>query len=56
MKTKVIYAARILLGLIFVVFPLNGFLHFMPQPSMSGPPAAFFGAPLRPGTCFLSSG
>jgi uncharacterized membrane protein YphA (DoxX/SURF4 family) len=35
--------ARILLGLIFVVFGLNGFLHFLPQPEM--PPAAmtFFG-------------
>src|SRR5262245_30957128 len=30
--------ARILLGLIFVVFGLNGFLQFMPQPEM--PPAA----------------
>ena len=27
-------AARILLGLIFVVFGLNGFLHFIPQPPM----------------------
>ena len=26
--------ARILLGLVFVVFGLNGFLHFIPQPPM----------------------
>ena len=36
--------ARILLGLIFTVFGLNGFLHFLPMPPMSGPPADFFGA------------
>jgi putative oxidoreductase len=36
--------ARILLGLIFTVFGLNGFIHFLPMPAMSGPPADFFGA------------
>ena len=36
--------ARILLGLVFTVFGLNGFLHFLPMPPMSGPPADFFGA------------
>jgi uncharacterized membrane protein YphA (DoxX/SURF4 family) len=42
MKTAVLIA-RILLGVIFVVFGLNGFLQFLPQPEM--PPAAvtFFG-------------
>ncbi|MGO9607887.1 MAG: DoxX family membrane protein [Candidatus Binataceae bacterium] len=35
---------RLLLGLIFLVFGLNGFLHFLPQPPMSGPPADFFKA------------
>jgi putative oxidoreductase len=44
MKTKVIIAARVLLGVIFFVFGLNGFLHFLPQPPMSGPPGEFFGA------------
>jgi uncharacterized membrane protein YphA (DoxX/SURF4 family) len=44
MKTKAIHAARIVLGLVFFVFGLNGFLHFLPQPPMSGPPAEFFGA------------
>ncbi len=36
--------ARILLGLIFFVFGLNGFLHFIPAPPMSGLPGAFIGA------------
>ena len=42
-KTFIPHAARILLGTIFMVFGLNGFLHFIPQPEM--PPAAmtFFG-------------
>ena len=52
MKTKVIVAARILLGLIFVVFGLNGFLHFLPQPPMSGPPADFAGAMIATGYLF----
>ena len=33
MKTATIIA-RVLLGLMFVVFGLNGFLHFLPQPPM----------------------
>jgi hypothetical protein len=36
--------ARILLGVIFVVFGLNGFLHFLPQPAMPPAAGAFFGA------------
>ena len=32
---------RILLGLMFVVFGLNAFLHFIPMPSMSGPSGDF---------------
>jgi uncharacterized membrane protein YphA (DoxX/SURF4 family) len=42
MKSTVL-VARILLGLIFVVFGLNGFLHFLPQPEMPQPAIAFFG-------------
>jgi uncharacterized membrane protein YphA (DoxX/SURF4 family) len=41
--------ARILLGLIFTVFGLNGFLHFLPMPPMSGPPADFFAAMFKTG-------
>src|SRR5215472_12337915 len=44
--------ARILLGLIFTVFGLNGFFHFLPQPPMSGPPAAFVGALFASGYFF----
>ena len=36
--------ARTLLGLAFTVFGLYIFLHFMPSPPMSGPPADFFNA------------
>jgi hypothetical protein len=52
MKTKAIHAARILLGLVFVVFGLNGFLHFLPMPPLSGPPADFLGALLATGYMF----
>jgi len=43
MKTAVLIA-RILLGIIFVVFGLNGFLPFLPQPEMPQAAIAFFGA------------
>jgi hypothetical protein len=36
-------AARLLLGAIFFVFGLNGFLHFLPQPPHAGLAAAFLG-------------
>ena len=36
--------ARILLGLVFLVFGLNGFLHFIPMPPPTGLAAQFFGA------------
>lgn len=36
-------AARLLLGAIFTVFGLNGFLHFLPQPPLAGTAAAFVG-------------
>jgi putative oxidoreductase len=52
MKTKMTHAARILLGLIFFVFGLNGFFHFLPQPPMSGPPADFAGALIASGYMF----
>jgi uncharacterized membrane protein YphA (DoxX/SURF4 family) len=44
--------ARALLGLVFFVFGLNGFLHFLPQPPMSGPPADFVGALVATGYLF----
>ena len=36
--------ARLLLGLIFVVFSLNFWLHFIPMPPAQGPAGAFIGA------------
>lgn len=36
-------SARILLGLIFVVFGLNGFMQFLPQPPMPDAAKSFFG-------------
>lgn len=36
--------ARILLGLIFFVFGLNGFLNFMPMPAMPEAAGSFMGA------------
>jgi putative oxidoreductase len=35
---------RILLGLVFTVFGLNGFFHFLPNPPMPAPATQFFGA------------
>lgn len=43
MKT-VIIISRILLGLMFAVFGLNGFLNFIPMPPPSGAAGQFFGA------------
>jgi putative oxidoreductase len=43
MKTSVLIA-RILLGLLFLVFGLNGFLHFIPAPAPSGLAGQFLGA------------
>jgi putative oxidoreductase len=36
--------ARLLLGIIFLVFGLNGFLHFIPMPPPSGTAGQFLGA------------
>jgi len=40
----IVNISRILLGLIFVVFGLNGFLHFAPTPQFSGIAGQFLGA------------
>ncbi|MDX2052582.1 MAG: DoxX family protein [Polyangiaceae bacterium] len=44
MTTKALTAARLALGFAFFVFGLNGFLHFLPQPPMSGAAGEFLGA------------
>jgi putative oxidoreductase len=36
--------ARLFLGLIFLVFGLNGFLHFIPMPPPTGVAGQFFGS------------
>ena len=41
---KVALIARIILGLIFFIFGLNGFLQFIPIPEMPGEAGAFLGA------------
>jgi len=40
---KITLIVRLLLGLLFVVFGLNGFLHFIPTPEMTGDAGAFMG-------------
>jgi uncharacterized membrane protein YphA (DoxX/SURF4 family) len=44
--------SRILLGLVFFVFGLNGFLQFMPQPPMPERAGAFLGALAATGYMF----
>jgi putative oxidoreductase len=41
---KIVFGARILLGLTFLVFGLNGFLQFMKQPPPTGVALQFLGA------------
>jgi putative oxidoreductase len=41
---KVYWGARLLLGLIFLVFGLNGFLQFLPIPPMPDAAMSFLGA------------
>jgi hypothetical protein len=36
--------ARMLLGIVFLVFGLNGFLHFLPMPPPTGVAGQFFGS------------
>lgn len=42
MKTIAPHVARVLLGLVFFVFGLNGFLHFIPQPPPAESARGFF--------------
>jgi len=51
-SSKLPSIARVILGFAFFVFGLNGFLHFLPQPPMSGPPANFAGALFATGYMF----
>lgn len=49
---KAVLAARVVLGLIFTVFGLNGFLHFIPMPEMSQEAGGFLGALAASGYMF----
>jgi putative oxidoreductase len=52
-----IHIVRILLGLVFVVFGANGFLHFMgPMPVMEGHAGAFIGAMVSTGYIHVIAG
>lgn len=44
-----IIIARVLLGLVFVVFGSNAFLHFIPVPEIPGQAGAFMGALISSG-------
>lgn len=52
MNQKITLAARIILGLLFVVFGLNFFLHFIPMPAPEGKAAAFMGGLFQSGYFF----
>ncbi len=52
MKSKALLAIRILYGLLFVVFGLNGFLQFIPVPPMPEKAAAFMGGLMQSGYFF----
>ena len=49
---KAVLGARLLLGLIFTVFGLNGFLNFLPPPEVNEGAGAFLGALAATGYMF----
>jgi putative oxidoreductase len=48
-----IIIARVLLGLVFVVFGSNAFLHFIPMPPMQDQAGAFIGALITSGYIYV---
>jgi uncharacterized membrane protein YphA (DoxX/SURF4 family) len=52
LTSKLPTVARVLLGVVFVVFGLNGFLHFLPQPPAPPRAMAFGGALAASGYLF----
>src|SRR5580700_1616748 len=52
MRSKAVIVARVLLGLVFLVFGLNGFLHWFPLPTMRGAAAEFMGGLVASGYFF----
>lgn len=53
---NVTLVTRFLLGLIFVVFSLNFWLHFLPMPPAQGPAGAFIGAMFASGYLAMVKG
>lgn len=51
-NSKVTIGARVVLGLIFTVFGLNGFLRFLPMPELNAEAGAFMGALAAAGYMF----
>ena len=51
-QSKIVHTTRILLGLMFFIFGLNGFFHFLPQPEVSDSVAQFMGALAQSGYMF----
>jgi hypothetical protein len=51
-STKIATASRLVQGSAFLVFGLNGFLHFLPMPAPPPAAGAFFGALLATGYMF----
>ena len=52
MRSKAVIVARVLLGLVFLAFGLNGFLHWFPLPTMKGAAAEFMGGFVASGYFF----
>ena len=52
MKQKVFLGSRLLFGLAFVIFGLNGFLQFMPNPPVTPEAGALLGAFAKTGYFF----
>ncbi|HVW78713.1 MAG TPA: hypothetical protein VHB45_13965 [Alloacidobacterium sp.] len=52
----VVWIARVLLALIFIVFGLNGFLHFIPGPLPPGLAGQFLGALIQSHYVYVVSG
>jgi len=50
--SKLTTISRVVLGLVFFVFGLNGFLHFIPAPPPTGAALTFFGGLLAAGYFF----
>lgn len=55
MKDRIFFGSRIVLGLIFFVFGLNGFFHFIPMPPPPEAGGKFLGALFETGYFFSSA-